>query len=279
MKVQLNGKTLRLRWLSDSDYIQAERLAAMSGVPLNVCPTCLTPEALVPEHSEDEPDLDTRIYRFRGDEHFCDCAAQIALRARYLLANIGEQYMRLDWDDYDRSDDVRSSVSAYLSNWESFKINGMGVEFGGKGLGVGKTFGATHVGKEMVKHGQQVYFIHFVDVVSAYQREDSQSFEDKLKSVTYLILDELLPPISDSQHSLFASRLESLIRHRTNFNLPTIITTNLMTEELDKHYPRTYSLLAAKQLRIDMTGVDARRNRIAEENMELVLNGEVRPIT
>lgn len=278
MQVQLNGQTLRLRRLTDPEFTKAERLARMSGVSLDVCPTCGAKDEEIPG-SGGVVQFQNGVYKFRGEEWFCDCQAQMALRARYLLANIGEQYMRLDWADYDGPEEVRENVALYLNKWQDFKAHGMGVEFGGKALGVGKTFGATHIGKEMVKQGQKVFFIPFVEMVSAFENDDANEIEDRIRNTTYVILDELLPPWSDRQGQFYAMKLEAMIRHRTNHNLPTIITTNLTQDELHNHYPRTYSLLAAKQLRIDMSGVDARMGRIAEENLELVANGEIRPIT
>jgi DNA replication protein DnaC len=157
----------------------------------------------------------------------------------------------------------------------------MGLEFGGVGLGVGKTFGATYVGKELIKRGERVFFIPFLEVISLFQKEeeDRRDLERTLKETTVIVLDEVLGSSSSAQGQLFSSKFEELIRHRTNHNLVTIITTNLTAETLDELYPRTYSLLAAKQLRIDMTGIDRRRADIAWENLELLANKEVRPIT
>jgi len=278
VKVTLKGQELRLKRLSDPDYTRAESLAQMSGIPLDVCPTCGGKEEVIPD-SGGVMDFKCGTFWYMGEENFCDCQAQIALRARYLLANIGEQYMRLDWSGYIGPDEVKESVGLYLARWQDFRINGMGLEFGGKGLGVGKTFAATHIGKEMVKRGQNVFFIPFVEMISAYQSDNVRELEERIRTTTYVILDELLPPQSDRQNQFYATRLEAVIRHRTNYNLPTIITTNLDQNELHKFYPRTYSLLAAKQLRIDMSGEDARVGKIAEQNLELVANGEVRPIT
>ncbi len=56
------------------------------------------------------------------------------------------------------------------------------------------------------------------------------------------------------------------------------MTTNLTPDALRDHYPRPYSLLEAKQLRIEMAGSDARKNFISLENIELVANGECRPL-
>lgn len=277
MKVQLRGTEYNLRRLTDKEYDEASRLARQAGKPLSQCPTCKTKDEVIPG-SGGVRSFSNGTYRFRGEEHFCDCQAQIALYARYLLANIGDQYMRLDWDDYDGSESVRNQVATYLDKWEQFKDHGWGFEFGGP-LGVGKTFAATHIGKELIKKGQQVFFIPFVEMVSAFEREDAEVMENRMRTTTYLVLDELLPPISDRQREFYAYRFEALIRHRTNFNLPTIITTNVKAEVLDEVYPRIYSLLAAKQMRVEFDGDDQRKGRMQLENLELILNDEVRPIT
>jgi hypothetical protein len=57
------------------------------------------------------------------------------------------------------------------------------------------------------------------------------------------------------------------------------MTTNLTPEKLHREYPRSYSLLEAKNSRVIMEGEDARQSFIRDENRELALNEEVRPIT
>jgi DNA replication protein DnaC len=267
-----------LRRLPNSEFEEAERLAKLSGIPLDQCPTCLA------EPIQIEPGVygfENGTYRFRGEEHECDCDTQMALRKHYLLANIGDQYMRLDWRDYDGAQSVRDAVALYLDNWPSFKLNGMGVEFSSSNLGVGKTFAATHIGKELIKRGELVYFKPFLEIISLYEKDPDYRHreENHLRDTTVLILDEVVPPISSAQGQLFATKFEELIRHRTNFNRVTIMTTNLAPEKLLDSYPRTYSLLEAKQMRIEMAGSDARQGKIAWENVELAANSEVRPIT
>jgi DNA replication protein DnaC len=186
--------------------------------------------------------------------------------------------MRLEWSDYDGSPEAREFVDGYLSKWENYRDHGFGVEFGGSKLGIGKTFAATHIGKEMVKRRQKVFFISFVEMAAAFQREDADQMEDKIRMSPYLILDDIMPPVSDKQKDFYHMRFEAIVRHRTNYNLPTIITTNISTEKLEALYPRTYSLLAAKQERIDMDGEDF-RGYLLFENKELIANGEARPIT
>lgn len=268
---------MNLRRLKNDEFDRAERLALRSGVPLDKCPTCgSTPESVDEGTFGREPGT----YRHLGRDHDCDCATQLALRRHYLVANIGDQYARLDWSDYPDGD-VRESVDLYLDKWESARAIGTGIEFSSPGLGVGKTFGATHIGKELVKRGERVYFVEFLDVVSALvgKHEDTQLINHQLRNSTVLILDEVAESASAPQSDLFAAKLEEVVRHRTNFNMVTIMTTNLTPEKLRKIYPRVYSLLEAKQIRIELTGDDARQGVVAEKNLREFLDGEVAPFT
>lgn len=272
MRVKLDGNELRLRKLTDDEYYEANAIATqIKSKGLTYCPTCKA------KFNDEEETLPT-VYKYRGDLHTCDCQAQIALFARYLLAGIPEEYMRLDWQDYDGSPEAREFVDNYLAKWSNYRDHGFGAEFGGPNMGIGKTFAATHIGKEMVKRRQKVYFIPFVEMVAAFERDNANEIEDKIRMTPYVILDDIMPPVSERQKNFYHTRFEAIIRHRTNYNLPTIITTNLTSEQLISYYPRTYSLLAAKQKRIDMDGEDF-RGHIGLENMELAENGEVRPIT
>jgi DNA replication protein DnaC len=203
------------------------------------------------------------------------------LRRHYLLAGIGEQYQRLDWEDFRGTPAVREAVGMLLDKWQNFKLHGMGLEFSSPNLGVGKTFAATHVGKELIKRGEKVIFMPFLEIIGLLGRDVDfrTAQEDRLRDSAVLILDEVVPPYTQAQGNLFSAKFEELIRYRTNFNRVTIMTTNLTPNKLHEHYPRTYSLLEAKQIRIEMGGKDARQDFIGMENIELVANGEVRPIT
>lgn len=250
-------------------------MARTSNLPLDQCPTCLNKR----EDLEGYDGLTAKgVYKFRGYTYDCDCEMQMLLRRHYLAANIPDEYQRLDFNDYD-NDEVKEVVTGYVSNFVHFKLNGMGLEFFGKMLGTGKTFMATYVGKELIKQGENVFFTSFREVLSSYEKSNREELEARLREASVLILDEVIPPWTQAQRQFFAEHFETLVRHRTNFNLPTIMTTNIEPEELAEIYPRSYSLLDAKQLRIEMAGNDARQGQIAKENLELALNGEVRPIT
>lgn len=273
---QVADQTIKLRHLDDTESSELERLARNYDQPLDICPTCGGRTELVDGVTE----FRSRSYRCEGEEYECDCRTQMALRRHYILARIPDQYQILDWNkDYRGPGDVKEAVQAYIDNWKSYKRYGMGLAFAGEQMGTGKTFGATHVAKDLIKRGQRVRFVEFSEIISAYQFDDFKRFDKMIRETPYLVLDELKPPHSERQKVFFAEQLEGLIRHRTNHNLPTIITTNLVEHELDGDYPRVYSLLDAKQITIDMNGMDARRNYVGVQNLELAANQEVRPIT
>ena len=220
-------------------------------------------------------------YTFNGEVFPCDCDVQIALRKHYLLANIGDQYMRLDWRRDYRDEDVKDAVQAYLDAWPTLKLQGMGLEFASPKLGVGKTFAATYVGKELIKRGERVYFLPFYQMVGVYSLspDDRRAEEQRIRECSVLVLDEVVAPNTEAQSHLFSSKFEELIRDRTNFNRVTIMTTNLKPERLHDIYPRTYSLLEAKQYRVIMDGEDARQSTVKQRNLQMANLGEVRPIT
>lgn len=251
-------------------------MARTSGIPLDQCPTCLSKL----EYHGDIWGRENGTYIYKGVEHDCDCETQIELRKHYLLANIGDQYQRLDWSDF-RDEDVKTDVAAYLENWTAFKLQGMGIEFASPQLGTGKTFCATNVAKELIKRGERAYFIPFGEVLSLYQTDSEHRdlIENRLRDINILVLDEVVPPWTDAQGQFFASKFEEIIRHRTNFNRVTIVTTNLTEQNLRYHYPRPYSLLEAKQFRVVLEGEDARQFMVRNRNLDMAANQEVAPIT
>ena len=276
MQITLRDKKYKLKNLTDQEYDLAVKLAK-SKQPLDQCPTCDSKMEVIPGSGGVKQRISGQ-YKYLGKEYECECDSQIALRARYLVANIGEQYQRLDWGEWSGCKETKKTVDFYLDNWEKFFKQGMGIEFHSSALGTGKTFAATHIGKELIKQGQSVYFIPFVEMTAAFDRQDSDYIASRIRESGFVILDEVIPPISEAQKSFFSNQLEALIRHRTNNNLPTIMTTNMDAETLNIAYPRTYSLLSAKQVRQEVAGTD-RREYIGLKEMEIIANGETRPIT
>jgi DNA replication protein DnaC len=260
---------MKLRRLTNSEYDEAASRA--HSIKLDECPTC----------GAHPIEVSVGVTGFEGtcdSKHKYGCQEQMNLRKHYLVANIGDQYHRLNWDEYDY-EPVRNTVATYLDSWATAKRLGIGVEFYGKGLGAGKTFAATYVGKELIKQGEVVYMIPFDQVVSLYSRSNAEEMDQRLKNTTLLILDELSAPTTVAQGGLFSAKFEELARHRTNFNLPTIVTTNLTRDEFAKHYPKPYSLMEAKQMQVEVLGDDARVGKRRKKNRDLLTKKEAEPVT
>lgn len=264
-----DGGTLDLRSLTDADYDRVRRLSSHS---LALCPTC----------GNRESEMENNTYRYHEIERPCNCHLQLALYSRYLLANIGTQYMKLDWDDFAGTPDADEAVRAYVKDWREYLAHGFGLTFASSLQGVGKTWAATHIGKELIKRNQKVYCLDFVEMVDAFcgEHDERQAVMSRMRESTFLILDDVRPGISERQNDLYALKFEVVIRHRTNFNLPTITTTNMTEFSFESEFERIYSLLMPKQMWIEMNGVDHRKlSETSIEIAEMIARGERRPIT
>jgi DNA replication protein DnaC len=221
-------------------------------------------------------------YKLDGEIHECDCKMQKALYRHYTVAGIGENYMRLDWEaDFNGDPDAKKMVQGYVDRWRAARQNGLGLTLWSKELGTGKTFGATHVAKSLVKLGQRVQFIHFTDLISTVVWETLDD-ERHFVYLPWLVIDEVwFNPARDSEakKAMFGENFERLIRNRTNQNLPTIITSNLSPVQFKEHWPRVASLLSSKQMPVEFAGSDFRLGDGHMEGIERMLNGETKPIS
>lgn len=263
--------------MTNHQFDEVEKLIKASPTKSGECPTC---GAKAKEVAPGITEWGDSTYYYLGENHPCNCEEQEALFRHYLLARIPQEYMNLDIEDYYGDEAALQSVQDYLEKWKNFRKHGMGMGFYSRNQGTGKTFLACYLARELVKKGESVYYVYFRNVVNTYElsHDARKEEEDRLRDCTVLILDEIAKPVSESQRVLFAERFEELIRHRSNYSKVTILTTNLTPKELEDIYPRTYSLLAAKEKSIKVEGNDVRKEGIFNVNKELAENGEVRPI-
>lgn len=209
----------------------------------------------------------------------------IQLAKLYWLHNIPFQYQILE--DFGGTSDrvpIRSEMDRYIENFRTCQKTGVGLTFFSKLNGTGKTWAATYVLKELVKKGWDGWFAPFYEVQAYFEIEDpgERAFKRKrVREAGLLVLDEVIEPKSAAQGAHFGAELERLIRPRQDANFPTIVTTNLTMDDMEKHYPRVFSLLSAKNMEYAMPdGVDARKgDDLWSRNIEVAMNGESWPIT
>lgn len=251
------------RKIEDTAY---DRISLM--YPINdVCPTCGGLERY---------NLDFKTYE-------CDCELQKMLQRHYLAANIGREYHDICLSDFEGDDasNVVSLTRKYIDQFENNFHYGLGLTFNGP-FGTGKTFAMTCVLKELIKVGKDVYFITFDELINIWGKswhddEAKKMLERKLKATQVLGLDELRSDPRNSQGFL-ANGLDSVIRHRTANLLPTLVTTNMEREEELDQFGKVYSLLAAKNTRVQTHGHDRRMREVRVRNFDLAARGERRPI-
>ena len=233
---------------------------------LKECPTC----------------QGTQIYTYQGADYACDCQTQILLAKLYHGGNIPKDYHVLKYDDLisEDRDVLIAAIDDYVDNIKHYLYYGMGLTFSGD-IGTGKTLGAALIGKELLKSGYPVYFVAFNDLIHAWGNrwndEEARWLDTKLRAVSILIIDELA---TDSRnHSGFLTNgLESIVRFRTSNNKPTIITTNLASEQEKKIFKKSFSLLSVCNKRVETLGEDVRGKEIRERRHALAAAGERRPL-
>lgn len=268
--------TNHVKWPNNSEMRELESYSAQYKVRGKSCPTC-------GKAHRDNDSVGT--FKNKGVEYICpdDDYGHMRLRLayRYWLAGIPLEYQSLDWSDYPYPN-VKEEIDKYCENHHTMFCHGLGWLISGKSLGSGKSWTATHVLKQMVKVGYSGWWMSFTDIVSLYNEPDSgkKAFViNKIRESSFLVIDDVLRPVSDAQRGLYEDRWEEVLRYRTNMGFPTIVSTNLDEDEISELYPRIYSLLSAKQYTTTIEAPDARLHEVRDRNIEMAENGEVRPIT
>lgn len=232
-----------------------------------VCPTC---------DGKLKYNLDFTTYE-------CDCELQKLLQRHYFAANIGREYHDICLKDFD-GPDATTVVTASRDYLDHFVDNfhfGLGLTFNGP-IGTGKTFAMTCILKELIKLGEDVYFVTFEELINIWGKswhDDTAKkiLERRLKTASVLGLDELRTDPRNAGGFL-ANGLDSVIRHRTSNLLPTLVTTNMEREEELDQFGKVYSLLSAKNERVQTQGHDRRMREVRNRNYDLKKRGERRPV-
>lgn len=254
---------LKRRKIDDTTY---DRISMMFPVD-SVCPTC----------------NDRGVFNLDFKTHECDCELQKLLQRHYLAANIGREYHDICLSDFEGEDTITvvDSTRGYIDRFEDNFHFGLGLTFNGP-FGTGKTFAMACVLKELIKLGHDVYFITFDELINIWGKswhDDTakKMLERRLKAAKVLGLDELRTDARNTTGFL-ESGLDSVIRHRTANLLPTLVTTNMKREDELDQFGKVYSLLSAKNTRVQTHGHDRRMREVRNRNFDLAQRGERRAI-
>lgn len=260
------GGDIEYRYLGDED---AERLYRenpnLGRGPDKYCPTCAK----------------RGTYRWKGQDHECNCTMQLQLHKHYLHAGIGADYQRLSWDDFEGDEKLMTAVAKYLDNHETFVTRGVGLMLHGD-VGTGKTFAVTMLMKSLVQMGYDCYATTFSSMIDMFTSgwksdEERRHFQRRVVQSDVLLLDDIGKELR-RKNGLSESTFDDVLRRRTQAGRPTFITTNLTPREMDEGYGRAIlSLLKEKSIVHTVKGSDFRptsNRRMLEE----IKRGELRPI-
>ncbi len=227
--------------------------------------------------------LGDQVFVFRGERDSSDHSkraiveirSQAPLLKRQLGARIPPTYREAllsNWDDSRSNAGTKAIVHRYVTS----PVNSVYV-YGE--VGRGKTFTVCAIGNELLRRGKAVRFETvselLLDLRETFSAEgmSEKSVLQPLRDVQFLILDELgdLARNRDRTASDFsASRILTLLDSRWRTGKPTILTSNLSLEELEKWIddPRVTSRIAGTcglDGVIEILGRDLRCDQVPEE--------------
>lgn len=162
-------------------------------------------------------------------------------------------------DAYERM----SQIYNYCKNWaDDFSKNSPSILMYGN-TGLGKTHLSLAVANVVVSKGYNVLYTSAGNILSKLEREkfgrlkSDESPEDMVLSADLLILDDLG---SEFITQFTVAAVYNIINTRILEGLPTVISTNLLYDEIgDKYNPRVYSRIIGDYTMLEFIGADVRQ--------------------
>jgi len=252
---------IRTTFLSDeeADRLYERRPELKEGV----CPTC----------------RGTKTYRWKGEQHDCDCGMQVQLAKHYSASGIGMNYQTLGWSDY--AQNPPEELATYLRRHEDFISRGVGLLFTGT-AGTGKTLLATLILKELINLGYDCFSTTFARTIESFtatwgDAEEKSWFARKFMYSDVLLLDDLGKEWRNSSR-LPQSTFDMILRSRVQDGRPTLVTTNCTLQELETGYgAAVLSLLSECSIVLSFSGEDF-RPQASRRTIDEISLGETRPL-
>lgn len=212
--------------------------------------------------------------------HYCECLKALVKRIQYenlcsCAPAKNSTFDSFSLDYYKNFYDTETGASAYermsqifnyCKNWaDDFSKSSPSILMYGN-TGLGKTHLSLAIAGAVVNKGYNVLYTSAGNIFSQLEKEKfgrlkgDESPEDMVLSVDLLILDDLG---SEFITQFVVSEVYNIINTRLLKGLPTIISTNLMYDEIgDKYNPRVYSRMIGDYTMLEFIGADVRQLRL-----------------
>jgi DNA replication protein DnaC len=213
---------------------------------------------------------------------------------RYFLhSGIGLAYQRMNWGMVEVEQGAVDLVKEWREYAERYVPAGVGLILHGS-IGSGKTMLSALLLKELLADGWDGYFVTFsglLDEFASGWRDEEQKrwFRDRITNADVLVVDDVGRELKqrsfvkgegaiDRSRPMAVSTMDEVLRYRVAHCRPTIITTNMTTEDLTSDYgSNIMSLLNEKSATYEFVGSDYRRTAYSNQDKEIQL-GLTRPV-
>lgn len=203
------------------------------------------------------------------DGHYCECFKALVRKFQYenLCSTTPAQnssFESFSLDYYDASvRDHMSQVFNYCRMWaEDFDRNSNSILLYGN-TGLGKTHLSLAIANVVLQKGYNVIYASAGNLFSKLEKESfgrlnsDESPEEAVMNCDLLILDDLG---SEFTKAFVVAELYNIINTRILTGLPTVISTNLMYDEIgDRYNPRVYSRIIGDYQMLEFQGSDIRQ--------------------
>ena len=206
----------------------------------------------------------------------CECMKTALTLAGFESSGIGalleaQTFDSFSLDYYDEKPEIRRAMEgmfAFAKDYaESFDpVTSRNLLMMG-GTGLGKTHMSSAIARRAIERGFDVFYVTAINMVSDFEAEQFGNhrgirgeFTDKYFECDLLILDDLGTELANQ---FTVSCLYNVINMRINRRLPTIISTNLMQNELmQKYSERITSRLFGEFRILPFLGTDIRLQKL-----------------
>ncbi len=212
----------------------------------------------------------------KGYGNPCSCQDKFQLEVRKLLANIPPKYRNFMINQINAPavQKARIEVQEYLNDLTEEKEKGRGLYLWSQNKGTAKTALACITLIEALKKGYSAYFTDLDECIAAimdgwYDKEKRAEFEKRILHSEFLVIDDIggMEIKTKGNVELITTVLTTTFRKRSNALRPTILTSNLPLQDVDRAFGERLQSSMHEHLRIiECKGIDYRKDVIAKEN-------------
>lgn len=209
------------------------------------------------------------------DNHvMCECFSQLCGKLEADEINKHSQLKLSSFDTFilsyykDKDYDIMKRIFDYLKNYAiNFHLHSDSILIFGN-TGLGKTHLSLAVANKVLEKGYSVIYDSAINILREIEKEHfnrvyGSEMTDLVMQTDLLILDDLG---TEQTTPFYTSTIYNIINTRLNRNIPTIISTNLSYENIQKRYDeRVVSRITTQYKNIQFSGTDIRWQKKNEQ--------------